>query len=586
MKKNIFLCLLFFGNMAFVFGQSLSYTQLTSGLSSPTFKSGSTDFCLDDINMDGHIDILTVGDHGSPSPNGMRGISVWFGDGNGNFQFFTNGSFGYGSIIVGDVNNDGHKDVGYGIHHNYSSNDFGDQILEVALGDGTGQVWSPWDDGLATNGETWGMSGIDFGDVNNDGLLDLVSISFGAGAGLHVYLNKGDGTWEQSFGFLNGNAGNQVEFADFNNDGFLDFAATHAYGTAYFGDGTGNFVNKDMGLPSTGSSGYFRDVATGDINNDGAAELSISTSTGSVKIYTWSDFDDQWVDFSGNLPIGGGYYFSALKDMNSDGFVDLVGVRKYDAHIFLGDGTSKWSLETSVVFPESGTPMAFRTGADFDNNGHFDLLVLSEIGTNTNHQNKLFCYKENATADSLWILPHYPRGGEIFYPFATRFITWTSALPADQSLVNIEYSVFGPDGPWWPIAQDIPNNGKHQWIIPNYPSEEVYLRLIVKSDPSTADTTLGNPFIIFGEPNSLARNQKIGQPMVLPNPGSKYIFLNDAEGITGISIFDNNGNVVKTIDQVDDDIDVSELPAGFYLIQISFNDGHLQNEKWLKTKNY
>lgn len=585
MKKIVFLWILFFGNVALVLGQSLSYTRITSGLTTPQFKSGSTDFCLDDINMDGHIDILTVGDHGSPSPSGIRGISVWFGDGKGNFQFFANGSFGYGSIVVGDVNGDGHKDVGFGIHHNYSTTGFGDQILEVALGDGTGHNWTPWDDGLATNGETWGMSGIDFGDVNNDGLLDLVSVSFGAGAGLHVYLNQGDGTWEHSFGFLNGNAGNQVEFADFNNDGFLDFAVTHGYGTTYFGDGTGNFVNKDTGLPTTGN---IRDVATGDVNNDGSAELSLSTNnSGSIKIYKWSDSDDQWVDYSGNLPIGGGYYFSALTDMNNDGYTDLVGVRKFDTHVFLGDGTSKWTLGASTVFPESGTPMAFRTGADFDNNGYTDLLVLSEIGTNTNHQNKLFCYKENSIADSLWILAQYPRGGEIFYPFSTRYIKWTSAVPEDHSsTVDIEYSPFGPQGPWWLIAQNVPNNGKHQWNIPNYPSEDVCLRLIVKSEQSTSDTTLSNPFTIFGDPNSVTHNQQTRQPLLFPNPGSKHIFLNDTEKIAGISIFDNKGNIVKTIDQVYDGIDVSELPVGFYLLKITFNDGSLRNEKWLKTKNY
>jgi len=588
MKNIIFLYFFVLVNLPLVFSQSLSYSLLSNGLSAPAFKSGKTDFCLDDINMDGHVDILTVGDHGSPSSiTGMRGISVWFGDGNNNFQFSATGDFGYGSIIVGDINNDGLKDVGYGIHHDYSNTDFGDQILEVALGDGTGQNWTAWDDGLATNGETWGMSGIDFGDVNNDGLLDLVSISFGAGAGLHVYLNQGDGTWEQSFGFLNGNAGNRVEFADFNNDGYLDFAATHAYGTTYFGDGTGSFVNNDIGLPTSGSNQHFVDVATGDVNNDGAAELILSMSSGSVKIYTWSDSDDQWIGFSGNFPIGGGYHFTALKDMNNDGFNDLVAVRKYDTHVFRGDGTSHWTLETSIIFPETGTPMAFRTGADFDNNGHFDFLVLSEIGTNNNYQNKLYGYKENTTSDSLWIKLHYPHGGEVFHPFSSRFITWTASVPNNQnSLVNIEYSPFGPDGPWWLIAQNVPNNGKHQWNIPNYPSDQVYLRLIVKSEESTADTSLSKPFTIFGEPNYVSHNQLSRQPLLYPNPGSKFIFLNDAEKIRAIKIFDNQGKAVKALDQVYGNIDVTELPVGSYLLQIIFKDGTLRNEKWLKTRNH
>jgi hypothetical protein len=42
----------------------------------------------------------------------------------------------------------------------------------------------------------------DFGDVNNDGKLDVGSISFGCCAGLHVYKNNGNGTWTQTFGLI------------------------------------------------------------------------------------------------------------------------------------------------------------------------------------------------------------------------------------------------------------------------------------------------------------------------------------------------------------------------------------------------
>ncbi len=43
-------------------------------------------------------------------------------------------------------------------------------------------------------------------DFNEDGLLDLVSNSFGCCAGVHVYVQLGGGEWEESFGFLDGNA--------------------------------------------------------------------------------------------------------------------------------------------------------------------------------------------------------------------------------------------------------------------------------------------------------------------------------------------------------------------------------------------
>jgi hypothetical protein len=588
MKKIVFIYFLFMIIVGVAFGQQLSYTQLTSGLSAPEFDTGRSDFCLDDINMDGHIDILTVGDHGSPNlGTTQHGICVWFGDGHGNFENFMNGNFGYGAIVAGDVNGDGYKDVGYGIHHNYSSTDFGNQILEVALGDGTGQNWTPWDDGLATNGETWGMSGVDFGDVDNDGDLDLVSISFGAGAGLHVYLNQGDGTWEHSFGFLDGNVDNLVEFADFNNDGFLDFAASHEFGTIYFGDGTGNFINGDFGLPTLATYSNFRGIATGDIDNNGYADLSLVMPDGSVKVFYWTGFGGQWIEFSGGLPVSGDYSFTDIADMNGDGFIDLVAMRKQAVDIFLGDGDGNWILEASVTLPESGNPKAFRVGGDFDNNGRPDMVMLLQTGSWVSYQNQMYCYKENTPADSLRIQPRFPRGGEYFYPETTHFIEWASAVPAEEnSLVDIEYSAFDLGGPWWVIAQNLPNNGKHQWHVPNYPSENVYLRLIVKSEQSGADTAITRgAFTIIGEPNSISNTTLTNQPLLFPNPGSDHIYLNDATEIKSIRIFDDNGIVVKTIENPSGAIHVTQLAAGVYFLNIIFNNGTIRSEKWLKVKN-
>ena len=54
------------------------------------------------------------------------------------------------------------------------------------------------------------MFGTDFADVDNDGDLDLGSLSFGCCAGVHIYLNHSDGTWTQSFGILGGNASSRA----------------------------------------------------------------------------------------------------------------------------------------------------------------------------------------------------------------------------------------------------------------------------------------------------------------------------------------------------------------------------------------
>src|SRR4030095_11100107 len=169
-----------------------SYTLDSNAFNAIQLDGGMVEMQFSDINSDGNVDLLTVGDHGSPFINtNQEGIMVFFGNGTGSgWTLSKTGDLGYGGIAVGDVNNDGFKDVAYGIHHNYSSTDFGDQLL---------------------------------GDVNNDGLLDICSGSFGCCAGTHVYLNLGTGTWQHSFGYINGNTMHYVQFGDLNHDGNLYF---------------------------------------------------------------------------------------------------------------------------------------------------------------------------------------------------------------------------------------------------------------------------------------------------------------------------------------------------------------------------
>lgn len=483
-------------------GLSFGYVEKSAGLAYPGMEGGSTELEFGDVNGDGHVDLVCVGDHGSPYVGtDQHGVMVWFGDGAGNWSVFQYGNFGYGGIALGDVDNDGLIDVGYGVHHDYSGEDLGDQILEVALGDGSGQYWEAWDDGLATNGETWGMFGTDFADVDNDGDLDVGSASFGCCAGLHVYLNEGDGSWTQSWGFIGGNSDMVFVFGDVNGDGHADLAASHGDGVVYIGDGQGNFTSEDGDLPGPD---WKRGVALGDVNGDGRDELSFGSDTG-IAVFTWIS-PGHWEDLSGDLAYVGRPGLTEIADMNLDGHGDIVALYDTSTDVYLGDGQGNWQLAATISKPDACDTAALRAGTDFDHNGYPDFAFVVEDdcgwvgGTNT-----LLAYAESSTPAAASIHPSYPRGGETFIAGSVRFIDWHAAVPdgVGWPTVTAALSLDGPDGAFQAIASDAPNNGRIQWSVPpgTQTSEDCYIRLTLNTDPPVTVITPGAFTIVSsGEP--------------------------------------------------------------------------------------
>ena len=486
--------------------QALEYEFSDNGLDAVEWDGGRTEYEFADIDNDGHVDILSIGDHGAGISERQHGILVHFGDGTGRWRVEMRGEFGYGGIAIGDVNNDGDWDVGYGMHHDYAENDFGDQQIEVVLGDGSGENWEPWDDGLAAprNNDDWyGMFGTDFGDINNDGLLDIGSNSFGSGTGLHIYHNLGNGEWEDAFYYFGRmNSACDFVFGDINNDGNLDFACTLEDMEVYLSDGEGNFEFAQFNLPNPPEFEVYLGVDLGDADNDGADDLAFVDGDCQVCVFTYDPERERWNDISDGLPGDRGAWRIDLCDMDMDGNKDIIFSGSEGLEVWLQDpdGDPRWSEEWSMGFEDYSGIQALRAGGDIDHNGLPDIVILVRIRINMMQtRNFIHVLRETSEAEELWIRPVEPGGNELIHAGAARFIDWMAAVPGgEEAEIDLFFSFRGPDGPWEPIVEDFPNGGRYQWIVPGMESRNCFIKYRITAGDETAEAVTPTSFSIIG----------------------------------------------------------------------------------------
>jgi len=553
----------------------LGYVECSDGFrENPRLEGGRTELEFADIDNDGNVDILCIGDHGNPRVNTLEhGVMVWFGNGRGNWSVFQYGEFGYGGIAVGDVNWDGRWDIGYGMHHNYSGVDLGDDMLEAALGDGTGRMWTAWDDGLMPGGSCWGMFSCDFADVDNDGDLDLGSTSFGYGVGLRVFLNDGDGTWTESFRSPDSvNSSMEFYLRDVNRDGNADIIHAAALPAVYLGDGRGGFVPGASGLPQ-GSRGLYG-VSPGDIDNDGGCDVAFASSAGGVEAWVYNDGVGSWQSRSTGLPTSGDYEGTQLCDMDADGFIDLVALGG-QVKVWKGDGQGNWTEAATIPVPAPGYYTALRAGADFDHNGRPDIAFVTDEGTWPNDRNYAHAFREASPVESLGVLPVFPRGGEKFANHSAQFVDWWSEAPnAESTRVRLELSTSGPAGPWRLVADSLRNSGRYQWLVPDsVVSSDCYIRYRASGPAGSAAAATPRPFVIGDTVVGVHdRSVAVSEGVILcPSPSKSSVAIRLAGTVPAwLSLVDAGGRCVRRVlvRQGNQEVRLDGLAAGTYLAML------------------
>ena len=280
-----------------------------------------------DLNGDGIMDLVSAGQVGGGPMDGA--IFVRMGTGGGTFSTATSYTdvFSNASFVeLGDVNGDGILDLVSG-----GSNDAGTAgyiAVRIGVGDGTFASASSIAGPPAT------IARIELADINNDGMLDIASVGGGGGIGGAVTIRMGqaNGTFGDATSYSNhlGSA-RDLKFGDINGDGNLDLL-TAGYDAGYnggvtvrLGNGNGGFGSA-VGYAAEADRTLSMDLA--DLNGDGILDLVSAGRNDSFTGLMTVRLGTGSGNFSSSITTYAmeADYANALTllDINGDGWIDAI----------------------------------------------------------------------------------------------------------------------------------------------------------------------------------------------------------------------------------------------------------------------
>jgi hypothetical protein len=356
------------------------------------------------------------------------------------------------AVAAADYDNDGYPDL-YVINSGRNDRNH----LFHNRGDGTFEEVTDKAGVGCTNVHGGCMHAI-WGDVNNDGLLDLYVVKWGESNTL--YLNQGDGTFKDvshQAGVDYWGYGNTATFLDYDRDGHLDILLCNYFAEQVKDPHTGKMVRNDLWHPVTTrvmhetftharngghkvlyrnrGDGTFEDVTdkaglnsglwtlaagAGDLNNDGWPDLYVANDFGPDELYLNTGATENpprfrlVIDPRGHPGIGNDWWKGMnvdMGDVNNDGYLDIYVSNVLEPRYKTDEGNMLWLNCADAACPggrgfrniarASGT-MDGGWGwgakfADFNNDGLLDIFAVNGFVTGDLNQNYWYQIQEMVT---------------------------------------------------------------------------------------------------------------------------------------------------------------------------------------------